>query len=175
MVWAMATWTPSRQSSTLLQASTSIVGADLAYYATSVADDGTILGMAEVEMSSRNAVICKAGETEFKNLSAVYPTITDFSAMETNGFLQANSITPDGRYIVGYGYKDLDEENYCFATWCLDTQTEATGVEGVADASKQSKVVASYTVDGKKLNRPTMRNELVINRFANGKVRKMVK
>lgn len=45
----------------------------------------------------------------------------------------------------------------------------------MADASKQSKVVASYTVDGKKLNRPTMRNELVINRFANGKVKKMVK
>lgn len=149
--------------------------ADLAYFATSVADDGTILGMAQEGMSSRNAVICKAGETEFKNLSAVYPTITDFSAMETNGFLQANSITPDGRYIVGYGYKDYDDENYCYATWCLDTQTEATGVEGVADASKQSKVVASYTVDGKKLNRPTMRNELVINRFANGKVKKMVK
>lgn len=29
--------------------------------------------------------------------------------------------------------------------------------------------------DGKKLNRPTMRNELVINRFANGKVKKIVK
>ena len=29
--------------------------------------------------------------------------------------------------------------------------------------------------DGKKLNRPTMCNELGINRFANGKVKKMVK
>ena len=149
---------------------------DVYYYASSISNDGTIVGNVEDQLSGgRQAFICKGGETEAKYLRDAYPTVTELAAMDGNQFNSATAITPDGRYIQGFGYVDFNEESLCYATWLLDTESDPTAVEGVATENAPSKVVASYSLDGKRISRPTLSKSIVLDRLANGKVRKSVK
>lgn len=150
------------------------LSADMWYYANAIADDGTIVGYIEDQMSgARYACIVKAGETEAKRMSEVFPTLTDIVKMDGNEFNSPCAITPDGRYIAGFGYVDMDDENLCWGTYYIDTQSSTDGVDNAAADAKASKVVASYGIDGKK-TRPAA-NRLHINKFANGKAVKVVK
>ena len=150
------------------------LSADMWYYANAIADDGTIVGYIEDQMSgARYACIVKAGETEAKRMSEVFPTLTDIVKMDGNEFNSPYAITPDGRYIAGFGYVDMDDENLCWGTYYIDTQSSTDGVDNAAADAKASKVVASYGIDGKK-TRPAA-NRLHINKFANGKAVKVVK
>lgn len=138
------------------------------YYANAVSNDGTIIGYIEDQQSgARYAMICKAGETEAKRMSEVFPTLTDIAKMDANQTNTPCAITSDGRYIAGFGYVDMDETSLCFGTYFIDTKASTDGVDNAASDSKANKVVASYTVDGKK-NRP-VNNRLHINKLANGK------
>ena len=144
------------------------------YYACAIADDGTIVGFTEDQMTgARNAIIVKGGETEAKRMSEVFPTLTDIVKMDGNECNTPCAITPDGRYIAGFGYVDMDDENLCWGTYYIDTQSSTDGVDNAAADAKASKVVASYGIDGKK-TRPAA-NRLHINKFANGKAVKVVK
>lgn len=150
------------------------LSADMWCYANAIADDGTIVGYIEDQMSgARYACIVKAGETEAKRMSEVFPTLTDIVKMDGNEFNSPCAITPDGRYIAGFGYVDMDDENLCWGTYYIDTQSSTDGVDNAAADAKASKVVASYGIDGKK-TRPAA-NRLHINKFANGKAVKVVK
>ena len=150
------------------------LSADMWYYANAIADDGTIVGYIEDQMSgARYACIVKAGETEAKRMSEVFPTLTDIVKMDGNECNTPCAITPDGRYIAGFGYVDMDDENLCWGTYYIDTQSSTDGVDNAAADAKASKVVASYGIDGKK-TRPAA-NRLHINKFANGKAVKVVK
>lgn len=145
------------------------------YYSTGIANDGTVIGYTQdLDTQSRRGVICLAGEKEVKYLSEAYPTITDFLTMDEENLNTACAITPDGRYVTGFGYKPVDEKNDYIVTWCLDREEVANSIEGVAN-SEASKVVASYTTDGKRVNRTKVQRGLVINRLANGKAVKNLK
>lgn len=145
------------------------------YYSTGIANDGTVIGYTQdLDTQSRRGVICLAGEKEVKYLSEAYPTITDFLTMDEENLNTACAITPDGRYVTGFGYKPVDENNDYIVTWCLDREEVANSIEGVAN-SEASKVVASYTTDGKRVNRTKVQRGLVINRLANGKAVKNLK
>lgn len=154
--------------------------AELYYYPNGISNDGTIVGYTEDGMdgSSRVGIIVKGGEDTAKNISEVYPSIADFKKMD--GYLNDSpcAITPDGRYIVGFGYVDspLSESDLWTATWLLDTGV-STEVENAAADNLSKKVVASYNLEGKKLNgKSATRNSVVINRLANGKsVKNIVK
>ena len=148
--------------------------ADVFYYADAVANDGTIIGYAEDQSSyARYAIIVKAGETEAKRMSEVFPTLTDIAQIDPNESNTPSSPTPDGRHIQGFGYVDMDDSNLCWGTYYIDTQA-TDGVDNAASEAKSSKVVASYSIDGKK-NRPAAANRLHINKLANGKAVKVVK
>lgn len=145
------------------------------YYSTGIANDGTVIGYTEdKDTRARKGVICAAGEKEVKYFSEAYPTITDFLTMDEENLNTACAITPDGRYVTGFGYKPVDEKNDYIVTWCLDREEVANSIEGVAN-SEASKVVASYTTDGKRVNRTKVQRGLVINRLANGKAVKNLK
>ena len=145
------------------------------YYSTGIANDGTVIGYTEdLDTRARKGVICAAGEKEVKYLSEAYPTITDFLTMDEENLNTACAITPDGRYVTGFGYKPVDEKNDYIVTWCLDRKEMGNSIEGVAN-SEASKVVASYTTDGKRVNRTKVQRGLVINRLANGKAVKNLK
>ena len=147
------------------------------YYATGIADNGTIVGYVENQRTQgREAMICKSGETEAKYMSEEFPTLTDLATMDMNQLNSPCAITPDGRYIVGYGYVDYDDENLCLGTWYIDTQySPETGINSVENKSASSKVVASYSLDGKKLNHIEGYRGVVINKLADGRVRKTIK
>ena len=142
------------------------------YYADAISNDGTIVGYIVDETGARSAMICKGGETEAKKMSEVYPTLADIAKMDANQNNTPCGITPDGRYIVGFGYVDMDDNNLCWGTYVIDTQA-TDGVDNATAEAKSNKVVASYTVDGKK-TRPAA-NRLHINKFADGRTLKVVK
>ena len=149
---------------------------DAYYYASSISNEGTIVGDIENQLTyGRQAFICKAGETKAKKLSEVYPTVTELATMDGYELNSATAITPDGRYIQGFGYVDFNEEQLCYATWLLDTEQDETGVESVATENAPSKVVASYDLDGKRVNSQSVSKRIVLDKLANGKVRKSVK
>lgn len=150
------------------------LSADMYYYGNSIADDGTIVGYIEDQNSyARYGMICKGNETTAKRLAEEYPTITDLVTLDNN---EANSpcmITPDGRYIAGFAYVDMDESTLCWGTYFIDTQSETDGVDNATAESKANKVVASYGIDGKKSR--IAANSLRINKYANGKSVKIAK
>lgn len=152
-------------------------GPDVYNYANSIANDGTIVGYSENQISyGRTAIICKGGETEAQLLSDAYPQLAELKTMDSNEFNSPNMITADGRYIAGFGYVDVDDQNLAFASYLIDTQAETDAVEGVEAEAKQNKVVAAYGIDGKKTpvaNGAVKR--LTVNRYANGMVKKVIK
>lgn len=149
--------------------------AELYYYANGIANDGTIVGT--VEGNGRFGIIVNAGENTAKYLSEVYPSVTELAQMEELMDNCPTDITPDGRYILGFGavISPLDEDQAWTATWLLDTGKETTAVENAKADNEAKKVVASYDVEGKKINKVgARRNSLVIDRLANGKAVKSI-
>lgn len=150
--------------------------ADIAYYATGISNEGTVVGYVEDQATyDRQAAMCPAGTKEMKLLADLYPTITEFATMDEKGLNEVTAITPDGRYLQGFGYVDLNDEQDCFGTWYFDLEKGETAVENVKTEEAPAKVVASYAVDGKTLNAKTIRKGIVINKLSNGKARKVVK
>ena len=146
------------------------------YYSSGISNDGTIVGFIEDQTNyGRVGIICLAGETEAKRLTEVYPNVPELTQLETNQLNVPCAITPDGRYIAGYGYVDYDDESLCYGTWYFDTKGGEDAVESVAAADKDAQVVASYGLDGKAKRISGANRGLRINKLANGKVRKVVK
>ena len=152
---------------------------DLYYSGHAIANDGTIVGVTEDQITgAQTSIICKAGETTVQTLSEAFPSVKEIADMENNDLCIPASITPDGRYITGYGYVDFNDDSLCYGTWRLDTKNEEggeTGVESAAQNGEKSEVVASYSVDGRKVSRQSANNSLRINKLANGKTVKTVK
>lgn len=146
------------------------------YYGNDIANDGTIVGYVE-NNDGYQGFIVEANSNDAKPLAEVYPTVAEFGAMDNATRNMPCSISPDGRYVEGYGLVDspLDDDNYFYATWLFDRGENATGVEDVKAEEAPSKVVASYSANGAKLNSKSQNKGLVINRLANGKVRKTVR
>lgn len=146
------------------------------YYASDIADDGTIIGFIEDQVTyGRTGVICLSGETEVKLLSEVYPNVAELSQLDVNQLNVPCSITPDGRYIEGFGYVDYSDTDLCYGTYYFDTKAGQDAVESVASAGETAKVVASYGADGKSKRIMGVNRGLRINKLANGKVKKVVK
>lgn len=145
----------------------------LAYYATAISDDGTMIGYINDEKSNaRTGVICLAGDTVAHRLSEAFPEVPELAQLDVNELNTPCCITPDGRYITGFGYVDLDDENLCFGTYWIDTKT-TDAVDKVSEAAPATKVVGSYGVDGK-VKRIAAPKGLRLDKFANGKVKKVV-
>ena len=150
--------------------------AAISYYATGISNEGTVVGFVEEQASNaRKAAMCPAGTNEMKLLADLYPAVTEFATMDGKNLNEVTAITPDGRYLQGFGYVDLNDEQDCFGTWYFDLEKDETAVENVKTEEAPAKVVASYTVDGKTLNADTVRKGIVINKLSNGKARKVVK
>lgn len=147
------------------------------YYANGISNDGTIVGYVEDQErgSGRTGVIVNAGEAEAKHLADVFPKATQLAQLDANEYNTPCAITPDGRYIAGFGYVDYSEESLCYATYVLDTKapTETCISNATADGTS-SDVVASFSADGRKVNPSTVRHGLIINKLANGKVQKVL-
>ena len=164
------------EAGTLQLLSCADASAEISCYATGISNEGTVVGFVEDKVTyARKAAMCPAGTKEMKLLADLYPTITEFATMDEKNLNEVTAITPDGRYLQGFGYVDLNEEQDCFGTWYFDLEKDETAVENVKTEEAPAKVVASYTVDGKTLNADSVRKGIVINKLSNGKARKVVK
>lgn len=147
------------------------------YWANGISNDGTIVGYYEAppESNQRIGVICKAGETDVKTIAAAYPNIKEFAEMDDNQLNVPCAITPDGRYIAGFGCANLSETAVCFATWRLDTQAISSSVEALpSTTAANNKVIGIFSIDGKRVNN-NKKSRLLIEKFANGNVRKVLR
>lgn len=148
------------------------------YYANGIANDGTIVGSIENDdTGDRLGFIVEADESTAKYLSDVFPTVTEIAKMEELGKNYPCAITPDGRYIVGFGgvISPIDENAQWTAAWLLDTERITTDVEETVADNAPKKVLATYNAEGKKLNKSNIRrNSLVINRLEGGKTVKSI-
>ena len=144
------------------------------YSVTGISDEGTIVGYIQDASLARKGIIVKGDESEAKLLADVYPDVKEWKELDDN---QANTpchITPDGRYISGFGYVDLDETNLCYGTYWFDTEG-TTSVNSVK-TENSSKIETAYSIDGKKSVRTAPNNNgIVINKYANGEVKKILK
>lgn len=147
------------------------------YYANSISNDGTIVGYIENQVSyGRIGMICKAGETEAKHMADVFSGIKDIATMDSYDLNVPCMITPDGRYIAGFGYVDYSDTSLCYGTYIIDTNNGSTGIESIAQNNDSSKIVASYTTEGKSTRHFSGVNKsIVIDKFADGKVKKSLK
>lgn len=152
---------------------------EFSYTARGISNDGTIIGYVESQKTfSRTAFIVKGAENTAQYMADVYEEAPEIGTMDRNGLNTPMGISPDGRYIVGFGYVDLDENTLGLGTYYIDTQAESDGVKDVAkrdEAAAQGKVVATYTIDGKQVDLSQgERKGVVIEKLANGRFVKRV-
>lgn len=139
-----------------------------------IADDGTLVGYDW----SGGAIIWKAGEASYKNLSEAYVGATKLADFDANGNHMAIGISADGRYIVGQGYlPPSDPESYYneLYSYVLDTQDPGatTAITTATTTKGDSTVKARYNINGQRLNRDARGVNLL--KMANGDVRKVIK
>ena len=151
------------------------------YLSTGVSNDGTIVGYVENKRANtRTAFIVKGGETDAQYMADVYQDLDEIVQMNNYGLNTPMAISPDSRYIVGFGYVSLNADNLGLATYYIDTQAEPDAVKDVAkkdNAAAQKQVVGTYTMDGKQVNVSTTGNRkgLFIDKMADGRFVKQVR
>lgn len=142
-------------------------------YATSIADDGTMVGY--LDQSGRKGFIVKGNETEAKLLADIYPEVKEWATLDAEGFNTPCKISPDGRYIQGFGQLENSETAQIYATYWFDTEGTATSIKNATD-TESSKVKNSYTIDGRKTSIVSPKaNSILINKYENGNVKKILK
>lgn len=146
------------------------------YYATGISDEGTIVGYIQNKSNfDRKGFIVQGDENEAKLLADVYPDVKEWATLDTNSFNTPCGITPDGRYIVGFGFVDYNETSLCYGTYWFDAEGETSGVSNIK-SGKANKVNESFSIDGRKVSTASpMRNNMVINKYDNGEVKKIIK
>lgn len=146
------------------------------YVTSSISDEGTIIGYIDDDRTmSRNAFIVKGDESETKLLAEVYPDVKEWAELDNTGENTPCHITPDGRYIVGFGFVDLNETSYCYGTYWFDTEGSTNAIKNV-DATASNMVKGQYGLDGKKIvSTASNHNRIIINKYNNGEVKKILK
>lgn len=144
------------------------------YVVSGISDEGTIVGRVEDASFDSKGIIVLGDETEAKLLADVYPTVKEWAELDNTGNNNPCHITPDGRYIMGYGYVDYSETSYSYGTYWFDT--EGSNSVSSVKAADNGRSSASYTLDGRKVVRTAPNaNRIFINKYDNGSVRKVLK
>ncbi len=145
------------------------------YYVTGISDEGTIVGYVEDASYGRKGIIVKGDEAEAKLLADVYPDVKEWAELDNTGLNLPYHITPDGHYIAGFGYVNYDDTSLCYGTYWFDTEGSANSVS-TAKSAEANKVKESYSLDGRKTVRTAPAdNRIIINKYDNGEVKKILK
>lgn len=125
---------------------------------TGIADDGTLIGYVNgaSAMYGRKGIIWKTGDVP-QYLSDVYPK-SHFADLELSD-KTSNSptqISPDGRYILGYGSTDASSDviTYVFDTQEYSDDYVPSGVSRVETDAEKAAVESVYSLDGKRIHDP---------------------
>ncbi len=147
------------------------------YYATAIADDGTIVGYRGSSSLRFGAIWYAEGET-IEALADVFPEIDMMLYFdEVDQFNCPVGISADGRYIGGMAWTAFDDEDEYYArrcSWMIDTEEYAAsaGVRSVTMPTATTAAAAVYNTAGVRLS--GMQKGLNIVR-ENGKTVKVIK
>lgn len=148
-----------------------------ATYATGgIANDGTIVGYVTQGFMVRQGFIWKPGEKSPQLIADAFDKCgTMFSNMDAAGQHVVTDITPDGRYILGFGV-DAEQNSQAILTYVLDTETydpNDTSAISAVNAGAKSGSKAVFNLNGVKL--PHALRGINIVRNEDGKMQKVVK
>ncbi len=145
------------------------------YYVTGISDEGTIIGYVQDASNARKGFIVYGDGAEAKLLADVYPDVKEWAELDNTGNNTPCHISSDGRYISGFGYVNYNETTFCYGTYWFDAEGETNSISSVK-TSGFGNVEESYSLDGRKVvgNAPNV-NQIVINRYDNGEVKKILK
>lgn len=141
-------------------------------YTSKIADDGTMLFFTQDRRRSRKGAIWKAGDTYPALLSEKYAAATELAAFDEAGMNVPMDITPDGRYITGFG---VNAESGSYETYVLDTEAQPTAIEDVKTDNPGDQTQGAdsyYTVSGRRVSAPVKGVTIVVNPA--GKARKII-
>lgn len=142
---------------------------DASFLTAKIADDGTMLFLDIIGMMQRKAGIWKAGEVYPQLLSEAYPGVEELKVYDDNMNGIPTDITPDGRYIVGFG----SNEAGLYETFVLDTQAEPSAISSAkTDKAPSNGTTVRYTVDGRRVANPVKGINIEVN--PQGKARKVM-
>ena len=144
------------------------------YFVSGISDEGTIIGYVEDASFGRKGFIVNGDETEAKLLADAYPEVKEWAELDGTGNDTPCHITPDGRYIAGFGYVNYSETSLCYGTFWFDT--EGTNSISSTKTAAANKVNESYYIDGRKAVRTSPNSSrIIINKYDNGEVKKILK
>lgn len=143
-----------------------------------IADDGTLIGVVtkgdEETGGTRIGLICPAGESKAVSIAGYYPDLDDLAVFDQNGANVPMAITPDGRYIAGYGIA-FSGDNQIYRAYVIDTKASPSAVDGIAAGNGSSPDGAeAYTVDGVRVPVDSLRGFGIVKK-ADGRAVKVVK
>lgn len=145
-------------------------GAMLYIYYNGVANDGTIVGYYLDIYGGESAFIMYPEDMTLRRFVDEFNTIGAFADYDDNLLNRVSSITPDGRYIIGYGWKNDSYEGYVLDTMGNEnTENEDTGVR---DIHTEEGCIEYFNVSGQKLRTPA--KGINIMRLPNGQTRKIL-
>lgn len=150
-------------------------GTGSAIYTSKITDDGTMLLFTQSGMMNRKAGIWKAGDTYPALLSKKYAAAPELAAFDEAGFHVATDITPDGKYITGFG---ADAETGYYETYVLDTEAQPTSIESVGSGQPTNGNHAAsengvyYNISGQRVATPAKGIHIIVN--PTGKGRKII-
>lgn len=118
-------------------------------YYNGIADDGTIVGYYENSFGGESAFIMYPEDMVLRNFTDAFDSIGQFADFDEKGLNRVSSITPDGRYITGYGWID-DYLGYVFFTGA--DANDGSSVESIgADIAGEPEY---YDISGRRLPAP---------------------
>lgn len=137
-----------------------------------IANDGTMVGGAEDPSGMLYAFIMQPSDMTPKKLSSVFSSFGELEDFDDNGFSNVSCITPDGKYICGYGLTDNRTLNTAyFLGFVIDT-----GVEPSDDAVEliftEEGEPEYYDIAGHRLSAPA--KGLNIVRYPDGRSIKVI-
>lgn len=154
-------------------------------YYNGVADDGTIVGYYKNDFGGESAFIMYPDDMLIRNFIDEFDTIGEFADFEDWGWNRVSSITPDGKYITGYGWRDSFDgsyEGYVLYTGTRkssgDDENKDSEDEGL-DSSRVGSVIDTdmgnpeyFDINGRRMSAPVKGISIV--KYPDGSVRKIL-
>ena len=147
-------------------------------YYNGISDDGTIVGYYKNSRGGESAFIMRRSDMTLVNFIDAFPTVGLFADSEDEGLNRVSAITPDGRYICGYGSSNFDYTGYVLDRGLTDAEAAEADAAGEAAVgilpanSAEAEITGYFDLSGRRLPRPAKGVKIV--RRSDGSASKLI-
>ena len=145
-------------------------------YYNGVSNEGTIAGYFENNYGGESAFFMRSDDMIPRNFVDVFHTIGSFADYEEiyNAMNRVSSISPDGRYITGYGWNYDTNEGYVFDTGMTDAERYRSNESGITSVNVTNEGDTEYyNLSGVRVQEPV--KGVTIVRNPDGTTSKIIK